>query len=95
MYYVHEYSDEEFETYEECRDDLYDCMDEDDINDHLDLTVPEIISQFGRRPNNQKFIDWFEEKIAEAVKGKVDAKDIKNSINPNRTSWNLSLGVMF
>ncbi|MBQ5807705.1 MAG: hypothetical protein IIW26_04600, partial [Tidjanibacter sp.] len=27
--------------------------------------------------------------------GKVDAKDIKNSINPNRTSWNLSLGVMF
>lgn len=27
--------------------------------------------------------------------GKVDTKDIKNSINPNRTSWNLSLGVMF
>lgn len=72
MYYVHEYSDEEFDTYEECREDLYDCMDEDDINDHLDLTVPEILSQFGRRANNQNFINWLEEKIAEAERLAVD-----------------------
>lgn len=72
MYYVHEYSDEQFETYEECRDDLYEQIDEDDVNDHIDLTVPEIIHQFCRRANNQNFINWFEEKIAEAERLAVD-----------------------
>ena len=72
MYYVHEYSDEQFETYEECRDDLYGQIDEDDIYDHIDLTVPEIIHQFCRRANNQNFINWFEEKIAEAERLAVD-----------------------
>ena len=72
MYFVHEYSDEQFETYEECRDDLYEQIDEDDVNDHIDLTVPEIIHQFCRRANNQNFINWFEEKIAEAERLAVD-----------------------
>jgi hypothetical protein len=72
MYYVHEYSDEQFEAYEECRDDLYEQIDEDDVNDHIDLTVPEIIHQFCRRANNQNFINWFEEKIAEAERLAVD-----------------------
>ena len=72
MYYVHEYSDEEFETYEECRDDLCEQIDEDDIYDHIDLTVPEIIHQFCWRANNQNFINWFEEKITEAEQLAVD-----------------------
>ena len=72
MYYVHEYSDEQFETYEECQDDLYGQIDEDDINEHIDLTVPEIIRQFAMRANNQNFINWFEEKIAEAEQFAID-----------------------
>lgn len=66
MYFVHEYSDEQFETYEECLDDLYPQIDEDDISDHIDLTVSKIIHQFATRANNQNFINWFEQKIAEA-----------------------------
>ncbi|MBQ5807759.1 MAG: hypothetical protein IIW26_04870 [Tidjanibacter sp.] len=27
--------------------------------------------------------------------GKVDTENLQESIDPNRTSWNLSLGVMF
>lgn len=72
MYYVHEYSDEQFETYDECREDLYEQIDEDDINDHIDLTVPEIIHQFAWRANNQNFINWLEEKILEAERLAID-----------------------
>lgn len=72
MYFVHEYSDEEFETYDECREDLYEQIDEDEIYDHIDLTVPEIIHQFAMRANNQNFINWFEEKIAEAERLAID-----------------------
>ena len=72
MYYVHEYSDERFETYEECRDDLYEQIDEDDISKYIDLTVPEIIHQFTMRANNQKFINWIEKRIAEAERLAVD-----------------------
>ena len=72
MYYVHEYSDEQFETYDECRESLYEQIDEDDINDHIDLTVPEIIHQFAWRANNQNFINWLEEKILEAERLAVD-----------------------
>lgn len=72
MYYVHEYSEEEFDTYEECRDDLYEQIDEDDINEHIDLTVSEIIHRFSMRANNQNFINWLEEKIAEAERLAVD-----------------------
>ena len=72
MYYVHEYSDEQFETYDECRDDLYEQIDEEEIYDHIDLTVPEIIHQVCWRANNQNFINWFEEKIAEAERLAID-----------------------
>lgn len=72
MYYVHEYSDEQFETYDECQEDLYEYIVEDDISDHIDLTVPEIIHHFGMRANNQNFINWFEERIAEAERLAID-----------------------
>lgn len=66
MYYVHEYSEEEFETYEECREDLLGCLEEQDIIEKLDLSLKEIISRFGRRANNQIFIEWLDNKILEA-----------------------------
>lgn len=66
MYYVHEYSEKEFETYEECREDLLGCLEEQDIVEKLDLSLEEIISRFGRRANNQIFIDWLDDKILEA-----------------------------
>lgn len=66
MYYVHEYSDKEFETYEECREDLLGCLEEQDVVEKLNLSLEEIISRFGRRANNQIFIDWLSDKILEA-----------------------------
>lgn len=66
MYYVHEYSDKEFETYEECREDLLEYLEEQDVIEKLDLSLEEIISRFGRRANNQIFIDWLDDKILEA-----------------------------
>lgn len=66
MYYVHEYSDERFETYEECRDDLLECLEEPDIVEKLDLSLEEIVFHFGRRANNQTFINWLSDKILEA-----------------------------
>lgn len=66
MYFVHEYNDKEFETYEECREDLLECLEEQDIVEKLDLSLEEIVSRFGRRVNDQKFIDWLDDKILEA-----------------------------
>ena len=65
--YTHEYSDKEFDSYEACRDDLMESIDEEDIARHLDLTVPEIISRFLRNRNNVDFSVWFQEKIDEAI----------------------------
>lgn len=72
MYYVHEYSEEEFDTYEECREDLLGCLGEQDIVEKLDTSLEEIISRFGRRANNQKFIDWLDDKILEAEEKAID-----------------------
>ena len=65
--YTHEYSDKEFDSYEACRDDLMENIDEEDIARHLDLTVSEIISAFLRNRNNVDFSVWFQEKIDEAI----------------------------
>ena len=72
MYFVHEYSDEEFETYEECRDDLIGDLDEQDIIQELDLSLEEIVSHFVRRANNQKFIDWLDSKIDDAEEKAIE-----------------------
>ena len=70
--FVHEYSDEEFETYEECREDLLGCLEEQDIVEKLDLSLEEIISRFERRANNQNFINWLSDKILEAEEKAID-----------------------
>lgn len=65
--YTHEYSDKEFDSYETCRDDFLENIDEDDIAQYLDLTVPKIISAFLRNKNSVDFSVWFQEKIDEAI----------------------------
>lgn len=69
--FVHEYSDKEFATYEECREDLLSEIDEEDIFYHLDLTVPEIVGKFLRYSEND-FIKWFSEEIAEAEERAIE-----------------------
>lgn len=66
--YTHEYSDKEFDSYEACRDDLLENIEEEDIAQHLELTVPEIIRAFLRNKNNVDFSVWFQERIDEAIR---------------------------
>ena len=65
--HTHEYSDKKFDSYEACRDDLMENIDEEDIAQHIDLTVPDIIRAFLRNKNNVDFSVWFQEKIDEAI----------------------------
>lgn len=65
--YIHEYSDKKFDSYEACRDDLMENIDEEDIGQHIDLTVSDIIRAFLRNKNNVDFSVWFQEKIDEAI----------------------------
>lgn len=60
--FVHEYSDEHFATYEDCRDDLLPEIEEEDITHHLDLTVPDIVGKFLRK-SEEDFVKWFSELI--------------------------------
>ena len=69
--FVHEYSDKEFVTYEECREDLLPEIDEEDISHHLDLTVPEIVWKF-LRYSEDDFINWFAETIANAEENAIE-----------------------
>lgn len=61
--FTHEYTDERFNTYEECADDLLTEIDEEDIANELDLSVAEIIAVFLRNKNNADFSVWFQDKI--------------------------------
>lgn len=70
--FVHEYNDEEFESYEECREDLLGSLEEQDIVEKLDLSLEEIISRFERRTNDQNFINWLSDKIFEATENAIE-----------------------
>ena len=65
--YTHEYSDKKFDSYEACYGDFLENIDADDIDQYLDVTVPEIINAFLRNKNNIDFSVWFQEKIDEAI----------------------------
>ena len=67
MYFVHEYSDEQFETYDECREDLMEVLEEEDISDHFDFTKPEILCKFLRRKSNEDFIQWLSIEVDNAI----------------------------
>lgn len=66
-YFVHEYSDKQFETYEECRDDLLIELEEEDIANHFDFTKPEILHKFLQRKTNEDFIQWLSIEVDNAV----------------------------
>lgn len=71
--FVHEYSDEEFATYEDCADSLREEINIEDIYGELDLRMIEILSRFLRRKSDQEFIDWFQEEIFAAEQAAIDA----------------------
>ena len=67
-YYIHEYSEERFETIEECREDLLDFFDAAEIADKLDesLTIEKILNNF-LRMGKEEFYDWFLEQYRDAL----------------------------
>lgn len=64
--YTHEYSDREFDSYDACRADFLENIEAEDITQYIDLTLPEIISEF-MAGNLENFSVWLEEKIGEAI----------------------------
>ena len=64
--FVHEYSDKEFENYEDCREDLLEQIDSDDIVQHFEPSVSTLIFRFLNRKNDQKFILWLMQEVDEA-----------------------------
>ena len=67
-YYMHEYSQEKFETIEDCREDLLDFVDVEEIADKLDesLTVEKILNNF-LRMDKEEFHSWFLEQYWDAL----------------------------
>ena len=65
--WTHEYTDEKFETYDECSDDFRENMEVEDIVERMEITLENVISHFLRRHNSTDFDVWFEEKIYEAI----------------------------
>ena len=72
--FVHEYSNKQFKTYEECADELLPEIDEDDIADEMGLGVPEIVARFLYATQyGQPFDEWFREQIDSAITCVIDA----------------------
>lgn len=67
-YYIHEYSEEHFETIEECREDLLNFFDVVEIADKLNesLTIKEILNNF-LRMDKEEFYNWFLEQYCDAL----------------------------
>lgn len=65
--WTHEYTDEKFETYDECSDDFRENMETEDIAEHMTISLEDIIEHFLRRRHPVDFDVWFEEKIYEAI----------------------------
>ena len=70
--FVHEYSDKEFEDYEDCREDLMEQIDSDDIVQHFEYSISALISKFLNRKNNQEFLQWLMQEIGEAFEKTLD-----------------------
>ena len=67
-YYMHEYSQEKFETIEDCREDLLDFVDAAEIADKLDesLTIEKILNNFIRM-DKEEFHSWLLEQYWDAL----------------------------
>ena len=70
--FVHEYSDKEFEDYEDCREDLMDQVDSDDIIQHFEYSTSTLISKFLNRKNDKEFLQWLMQEIDEAYERTLD-----------------------
>ena len=70
--FVHEYSDEEFETYDDCREDLQGQIDSDDIIEHFGYSTSTLISKFLTRKSDQEFLQWLAQEIDEAYERTLD-----------------------
>lgn len=70
--FVHEYSNKEFEDYEDCREDLQEQIDSDDILQHFEYSTSTLISKFLNRRNDKEFLQWLEQKIDEAYERTLD-----------------------
>lgn len=70
--FVHEYSDKEFEDYEDCREDLMEHVDSDDIVQHFEYSTSTLIFKFLNRKNDQEFLQWLEQEIGEAYERTLD-----------------------
>lgn len=68
IYYKHEYSNEHFETIEECRDDLLDFIDLVEIAEKFEenLTIEKILNNF-LRMDKEEFYSWLFEKYLEVL----------------------------
>lgn len=64
--FVHEYSGEEFETYEECLEDLSKYFDEEDIIPHLEIKLEKVVSVFLRN-DIKTFASWFQQQLDGAI----------------------------
>ena len=70
--FVHDYSNKEFEDYEDCREDLMRCIESDDIVQHFGYSTSYLIFRFLTKKNNQEFIAWLEEEINSAYEATLD-----------------------
>ena len=70
--FVHEYSEEEFESYEECREDLQGQIDSDDILQHFEYPMSTLIFKFLNRRNDQEFLQWLAQEVDEAYERTLD-----------------------
>lgn len=67
-YYMHEYSNEHFKTIEECREDLLDFIEVEEIAEKLDesLSIEKILRNF-LRMDKEEFNSWLTEKYWDAL----------------------------
>ena len=70
--FVHEYSDKEFESYEDCREDLQEQIDSDDILQHFEYSTSTLIYKFLNRKSDKEFLQWLEQEIDEAYERTLD-----------------------
>ena len=63
--FIHEYSDKEFESYEDCREDLLGQID-DDVVQHFEHSTSTIIFKFLNRKSDREFLQWLMQEVDEA-----------------------------
>lgn len=70
--FVHEYSDKEFEDYEDCRADCLSQINDDDIVQHFKHSTSTLILNFLNRESDKEFLWWLMQEIDEAFEETLD-----------------------